>query len=156
MAPSLVSCAQYFRIGLEIGLLEPELARDWALSVIDQMDEPPGEIIEVSWRKPLAQRITDLNEIAGEPDFDLVCAWLLGRLSLSLQSTNHSLRRAVRQAKDIVSATGASDLYYTFDRIDDGLYLAETQTYGTLAACRADFDEALKAHGTAPFSTRNS
>jgi hypothetical protein len=156
MEPSLASCAQYFRIGLEIGLLEPELARDWALSVIDQMDEPPGEIIEVSWHKPLAQLITDLNEVSGEPDLNLVCAWLLGRLSLSVPSTNHSLRRAVRQAKDIVCTTGASDLYYMFDRIADGLYLAETQTAGTVGACRADFDEALKLYGTPSFSLRTS
>lgn len=151
MKPSLASFAQYFRIGIEVGLCEPEEARDWAISVIDRMDEPPGEIIEVSWRKPLAQLITDLNEVKGEPEMDLVCGWLLGRLSLTLESTNTSLGLAVRQARGIAHAAGDSELYYIFDVIEDELFLAEARTYGTIAECRDDFDKALIEHGTAPF-----
>lgn len=45
---------------------------------------------------------------------------------------------------DIVCATGVSDLYYMFDRIADGLYLAETQITGTVAACSANFNEAVE------------
>jgi hypothetical protein len=85
MEASLASFAQYFRIGLEVGLYEPEEARDWAISVIDRMDEPPSEIIEVSWHKPLAQLISDLNEVKGEPEISLVCKWLLGRHSQTLK-----------------------------------------------------------------------
>jgi len=154
MEPSLASFAQYFRIGLERGLCEPEEARDWAISVIDRMDEPPGEIIEVSWRKPLAQLISDLDEVKGEPDMGLVCSWLLGRIALSLESTNDHLDGAVRQARGIAHAVRDSDLYYIFDAIDDELQLAATGTYGTIAACREEFDEALREHGAPPFSSR--
>lgn len=152
MKPSLASCAQYFRIGLQVGLCEPEEARDWATSVIDLMDEPPGEIIEVSWRKPLAQLISDLNEVKGEPEMNLVCRWLLGRLSQTLGPTGDSFDLAVRQARGIAHEAGDSDLYYVFDVIEDELRLAETQTYGTVAACRGEFDKALNEHGTPPFS----
>jgi len=151
MRPSLASFAQYFRIGIEVGLCKPEEARDWALSVIDLMDEPPGEIIEVSWRKPLGQLITDLNEVKGERELDLVCRWLLGRLSLTLESTNTFLDRAVRQARGIAHAAGDSELYYVFDVIEDELFLAEAQTYGTVAECRNAFDKALNEHRTVPF-----
>jgi hypothetical protein len=154
MEPSLASFAQYFRIGLEVGLCDPEEARDWAISVIDRMDEPPGEIIEVSWHKPLAQLISDLNEVKGEPEIGLVCKWLLGRISLTLEPTNNFLELAVRQARGIAHAVGDSDLYYVFDVIDDEIRLAETQTYGTIAACRDDFDKALNEHGMPPFSLR--
>jgi len=152
MEPSLASFAQYFRIGLEVGLCTPDEARDWAISVIDRMDEPPGEIIEVSWRKPLAQLIADLNEVTGEPDIGLVCRCLLGRIALSLESTNVYLDRAVRQARGIAHAVRDADLYYTFDVIDDELQLAATGTYGTITACREEFDKALREHGTPPFS----
>ena len=152
MKSSLASFAQYFRIGLEVGICEPEEARDWAISVIDQMHQPPGEIIEVSWRKPLAQLISDLNEVEGAAEMDLVCRWLLGKLSLTLGSGNDSLGRAVRQAMRIARAAGAPSLYYIFDRIEDELHLAETQTYGTVAECREDFDKALKENGAPPFS----
>ena len=154
MTPSLASVAQYFRIGLEVGLCEPEEAREWAISVIDLMDEPPGEIIEVSWRKPLAQVISDLNEVLGEPDMALVCRWLLGRISLTLESTNNSLGIFVRQARGIARAVGDSDLYYVFDAIEDELHLAENQTFGTVPACREEFDQALNEHGTHPFLPR--
>ena len=86
---------------------------------------------------------------------DLVCRWLIGRLSLAMEPTNDSLERSVRQARAIAHAAGDSDLYYIFDVIEDELRLAETQTYGTLAACREDFDKALKGHGTPPFSLRD-
>jgi hypothetical protein len=151
MIQSLASFAQYFRIGLEVGLCEPEEARDWAISVIDRMDEPPGEIIEVSWRKPLAQLISDLNEVKGEPEMGLVCRWLLGRLRQTLGATNNSLDLAVRQAKGIARASGGSDLYYIFDVIEDELSLAEAQTYGTVSECRNEFDKALIEHGRPPF-----
>lgn len=147
MTPSLASFAQYFRIGLEVGLCEPEEAKEWAISVIDRMDEPPAEIIEVSWRKPLAHVISDLNEVQGEPEMALVCRWLLGRISLTLDSTNDSLGRAVRQAMGIARAVGDSDLYYAFDVIEDELHLAENQTFGTVVACREDLDKALNEHG---------
>ena len=154
MTPSLATFAQYYRIGLEVGVCEPEQARNWAISVIDQMEEPPGEIIVVSWRKPLAQLISDLNEVKGEPEIDLVCKWLLGTLSLTMASTNDSLGRAIRQAMCIARAVGTSDLYHVFDVMEDELHLAETQTYGTIAECRACFDDALKKYGTLPFGFR--
>jgi hypothetical protein len=141
-----------FRIGLEVGLCEPEEAREWAISVIDQMDEPPGEVIEVSWRKPLAHAISDLNEVEGEPEMALVCRWLLGRISLTLDSTNDFFGGVVRQAMGIARATGDAELYYIFDAIEDELYFAENETYGTVAECRKDFDKALKEHGAPPFS----
>lgn len=150
MKLSLASIAQYFRIALEVGLCEPEEVRDWAISVIDRMDEPPGEIIEVSWRKPLAQLISDLHEINGEADMDLVCKCLLGWLSLTLDSTDASLDRAVRQAGGIFRAAGDSELYYVFDIIEDELRLAEAGTYGTVKECRADFEKALKKYGAPP------
>jgi hypothetical protein len=154
VTPSLATFAQYFRIGLEVGICEPEQVRDWAISVIDQMEEPPGEIIEVSWRKPLAQLISDLNEVKGEREIDLVCKWLLGTLSLTMASTNDYLGRTIRQAMRIARAAGNSDLYYVFDVIEDELHLAEAQTYGTIVTCRACFDDALKEYGTLPFVVR--
>ncbi|MDQ1923116.1 hypothetical protein [Massilia pseudoviolaceinigra] len=150
MRPSLASFAQYFRIGVEVGLCKPQEARDWAISVIDEMDEPPGEIIEVSWRKPLPQLISDLNDVKGEPDVDLVCSSLLGRLSLTLTTANDYLGQAVLQAREIARAAGNSDLYDLFNVMDDQLCLAETQTYGTVSECREDFEKALEEHRTPP------
>lgn len=150
MKPSLASFAQYFRIGLQVGLFEPEEVRAWAMSVIDRMAEPPGEIIEISWRKPLEQLISDLGEVKGDPKKGLVCRCLLGRVAMSLESTDDSLDRALRQARGIAYAAGDAELYNVFDAIEDELRLAETDTYGSVATCREDFDRALKIYGAPP------
>ena len=151
MPPSLASFAQYFRIGIEVGICCPDQARDWAFSIIDKMDEPPGEIIEVTWRKPLAALLLDLNDVKGEPDLNLVCGWLLGTLSAAAQSMNGDLGGPVRQAMQIARTVGSSDLYYIFDSIEDGVHLADSQTYGTTEECRRDFLNALNKYSTQPF-----
>lgn len=152
MPPSLASFAQYFRIGIEVGICCPDQAIDWAFSIIDKMDEPPGEIIEVTWRKPLAALLLDLNEVKGEPDLNLVCGWLLGTLSAAAQSINGDLGGPVHQAMQIARTVGALDLYDIFDSIEDGVHLADSQTYGTTEECRRDFLNALNKYATQPFA----
>lgn len=153
MPISLASFAQYFRIGLELGIVTPDQVREWAISVIDEMDEPPGEIIEISWRKPRSELITDLNEVKGDADFALVRRWLLGTLSSNLPSADDHLDHVIRQAMGVARAVGDQDLYYVFDAIEDELQLARTQVYGTVEECRESFNSALREFGTAPFVT---
>jgi len=71
-----------------------------------------------------------------------------------MEPTNESLGQAILQAIRIARAAGNPDLYYVFDVMEDELHLAETQTYGTIAACRACFDVALKEYGRLPFAFR--
>lgn len=94
--PSLATIARYFRIGLELGICEPDATRAWAISVIDAMDEPPGEIIEVSWRKPLAQLIDDLNAVDGEFDLHVLRGWSLHKLWQSMQSPDAQFESVAR------------------------------------------------------------
>ena len=148
--PSLASFAQYFRIGVEVGICTPEEVRDWAISVIDDMDEPPGEIIEVSWRWPIPVLITHLNDVEGEPDEDLVCRSLLGRVLEMLTPTNDDIAYAVLQAKRVAFAAGTGDLYYLFSCFEDRLSLAKSNIYGTLAECRQDFESELAEHSKPP------
>lgn len=77
---------------------------------------------------------------------DLVCQCLLGRVSRTMDCTHDSLDRAVRQARGIAQAAGDSDLCHIFDVIEDRLRLAEMQVFGTVDACRKDFDKALKEY----------
>jgi hypothetical protein len=43
MTASLATYSQFFRLGLETGICTADAAREWALSVIALMDEPPGD-----------------------------------------------------------------------------------------------------------------
>lgn len=107
MTPSLATCAQFFRIGLEAGLCEPDLVRAWALSVIDKMDEPPGEIIEVSWNKPIPQLISDLNSVQGDANFEIAGRWLLYILLHELPSEAR-LWQTITAAKQVAMSAGRS------------------------------------------------
>lgn len=143
MPPNLASLARVFRIGLEAGICTADEAREWALSVIAQMDAPPGEMIEVSWRKPLAYLIEDLNEVQGDVDLDFVCRRLLERVLLSMSPSNDHLADAIRQALHVAQSVGNRDFYDALDRIDDGLQLATAGVYGTVDEWRHDFEREI-------------
>lgn len=153
MKPSLATCAQFFRIGVEIGICKPEAVRAWALSVIEKMDEPPVEIIEVSWNKPIPQLINDLNSVHGDANFEIACRWLLYIL-LHEMSGEVPLWQTITAAKQVASSVSrpaeSGELYYLFDTIEDGLNLAEQGIYGTVAQCYMDLELILSSHSSPP------
>jgi hypothetical protein len=71
---------------------------------------------------------------------------LLQRLLESLPESNAKLRRVVRQAMQVARSIDAMDLYYDFDRVDDGLQLAATTIYGTSGECREEFEIAIRQY----------
>ncbi len=155
MTASLATIACYFRVGLEIRLFHPDQTRDWALSVIGSMDQPPAGIIEVSWQKPLAQLIADLKEVEGDADADLACSALLGTIGERLQSGKADFETTLFHATMITSMfsyTGCVDRLDTFHGIDDRLQLAMCGYFGTVEECREDFDNAMKDYASAPLA----
>jgi len=154
MTDSLATYSQYFRIGIEAGICTPDAAREWAMSVIARMDEPPGEIIEVSWRKPLPQLIDDLNSVRGEVDLGLAGNWLLCMLLRSISATDANIWRALTAAKQIVFCTGTSakntELYTILSSLEDELNLAESGVFGTVEACKADIKRVIAQHSSLP------
>ena len=113
--------------------------------MIEKMDVPPGEIIEVSWRKPLEHLLDDLNSIEGDADLVHAAKCLLQKLQASLPVANDKLDHAVRQAMHVARSIEDMDLYYDFDRIDDGLHLAATGLW-TVTQCREEFENAIRQY----------
>lgn len=154
MTPSLATYSQFFRLGLETGICTADGTREWALSVIAEMDEPPGEIIEVSWRKPLPQLIADLNSVYGEVDLNTAGGWLFGILLRSMSSPNGDLRAILTGAKQIALSMSVhlrdSELYNLFSALEDELDLAETGVFGTVEACKAELAEVLGRNSSPP------
>ena len=142
--PLMATAAQFYRICLLVGLCDPDEARAWSIRVIDQLAQPPGEIIEVSWRKPLTQLIEDLNAVPGEADRSLMRSWLLPPLWRNTTDSTVGLDRALRQGMHLARSLNDEELYYQFDCIDDQLQLAATGTYGTPAEVRNEFEAILK------------
>ncbi|NHZ96425.1 hypothetical protein [Massilia sp. CCM 8734] len=149
MAASLATAALYFRVGLESGVLQADQARAWAIAEIERMDEPPGEMIDISWQQPLAQLIADLKAVQGEGDPDLACRALLGVLREHMQSADADLDSTLLKAMMVTSMFEFTDRFDTFNSIDDQLQQAVCGTFGTVQECREDFDNAMKEDASA-------
>jgi hypothetical protein len=150
--PTLGTIADYFRFGIEAGLLTPEHARAWADSAIMKLDCLPGEVIEVSISSSNPALIEALSSISGQRDSKLAGSWLLGLLRQMLNESDENLSWLTQHAMQVVRATDlGEDIYYVFDTIDDQLSLAQSNTYGTMAECRKDLENALSSYANVPF-----
>lgn len=63
---SLATIAEYFRIGLIVGLLSSEQASAWAYSVIAADGEPPHDMIDLAWCKGSVSTIDALAAVQGD------------------------------------------------------------------------------------------
>ena len=148
---SLATIADYFRLGLETGLLKPDDAKAWALSVVERLPEPPYEIIELSWIEGLASTLEALATIKGERDTKLAGQWILGCLRESMPQSDEHLHWMARRAMQIAKTAGLGDeTYYKFDSIDDALSLARSKTCGTVEECRNGLLDALEEYPMPP------
>lgn len=139
MKVKLACIARYFLVGIDAGICTDDEARAWAFAVIDALDAPPGEIVEISWNKPRANLREDLLAVTGVAELETVGHWLLGLLRLRVSNApDASLRPLLTSARHIVNATGLGEpLLYNFEQVEDELSLAEQRIYGTIAKARA-------------------
>ena len=146
------TAADYLRIGIELGLVEPQRARDWADAVIRAEEAPAAEIIEVSWSLDMPALIRSLCTVPGEGDRVLAGQWLLADLGEALgQCDDERLDKIVRQCLAVCVAAGLDEeTYYRFDTIDDELSLARLSAYGTVGECREALVDLLAAYPCAP------
>ena len=146
------TAADYLRIGIELGWVEPQAARDWADAIIRTMEEPPAEIIEVSWSQDVASLVRALGTAPGEGDRVLAGRWLLNDLAVVLEEGDHDcLEHVVRGCLAVCVAAGLDEpTYHRFDAIDDELSLARLGTYGSVETCRLALATLLAEYPAAP------
>lgn len=132
--------ADYFCKGIETSMLLPEQARAWCDAEIAKSEEPSYPFIEVSFSKGIPELISALRDFPGDRDTGSVGAWLLAELGRVNVQSIAGLEAAIRKAMLICKHCGmADDVYYEFDGIDDSLYMARHDQYGTVDDCRRDF-----------------
>lgn len=141
---NVAACFQY---GLEAGIVTEEEVKNWALRIVDTLADPPCEIVEVLSSRTFAQLHGNLGQVAGERHTELVGRVLLCNLGQLLPDDPAELGTIVRKAMQIVRSTGlGDDDYYLFDAVDDGLNLALSGTYGTIADCRQALVDAFEQY----------
>jgi hypothetical protein len=134
---SHATVASYFLFGLEAGIFEEDCAKDWAFNIIALSENPTIDIIEVATANRRAEVFEALNRVAGKRDNMLAGQWLLHDLHTRGEANLASVDHLIRQAMHISRACGLpDDVYYSFDSIDDELFLAKNGAYGTVEQCR--------------------
>lgn len=151
MPSSHATRAEYYRIGLETGLIAHDEIRDWAMSVIERLPEPPAEIIEVSWSRTQQSLEENLRTVSGEKDRVRAGNWLLGLLRDKHFDSEADLTWCARKAMHIARAAELGEgIYYEFDRFEDDVFLAKNNPDGDLAACRRHMKESLAKYPSPP------
>ena len=142
-------CA-YFWAGVAIGVLPYQSSKDWAFSVIEILDIPPIEIIEVATASDRNSALDALHVSAHGADMQTAGRLLLEDVHSQLNAGKISLMEATRTAMQVAQTTGLPDqVYYDFDGLDDELQLAVNGTYGTPAEIKVDILRALADHAGA-------
>jgi hypothetical protein len=136
---SHATIAEYFRLGLQVGLLMPDQAVAWADEKIASAQVAPEELMDVAWARGLTSTMDALAAVPGERNKQLAGRWLLGLLAQSIPSSDEGLQLAAQRAMYIArDAELGDETYYRFNMIDDELSLARTNAYGTIEECRVN------------------
>lgn len=144
---SLATIAEYFRLGLQVGLLVPEQAVAWADTEIAAEEVAPDGMIEVAWSKGLASTIEVLSAVPGERNKQLAGRWLLGLMRQSVPESAEGLKLTAQRAMQIARhAELGEETYYRLDMIDDELSLAMSQVWGTVEGCRSNLVSELSKY----------
>ena len=141
--------AAYFHVGVATGLLDFERAKVWAFGVIEALDDPPIEIIEVAMSGDHASALQNLGLVPGNADRALAGRWLLGVVLERLKASSFSAMEAARAAMRVVDVSGLPrEIWYDFDCLDDELQLAMNGQYSNCEAVSRDVQEALSRYSS--------
>lgn len=142
--------AAYFLYGAEAGMLGEEEIKRWVYSVIESREVPPVEIIELATSYGREQLFENLKAVRGEADVQLAGRWLLGALRTELRRDPSRLQAITQKAIQVAQSTNQpEEVYYRLVGIDDEIFLAFDNTYGSVGSveqCRADLAEELEQY----------
>jgi hypothetical protein len=140
----------YFWAGVAVGVLPFQSGKDWAFSVIETLDEPPIEVIEIATANDRNSAMDALQAAAHGADQQAAGRLLLADILAQRKSGDISAADATLAAMRVAQTTSLPDeVYYHFDGLDDELQLAANGAYGNLAEITLDVLKALEEHAGA-------
>ena len=142
--------ATYYRVGIEAGILPYEQSKEWAFSVVERLDAPPIEIIEIATANQRNAAIEALHVVTVGADGPMAGRFLLQEVLSQFKAGTIPAIQAVRTAMRVVRSTDMPDsIYYDFDILEDELILVANGVFGTPEALAADLAKALEQHAGA-------
>jgi hypothetical protein len=135
--------AAYFELGLRAGIVDEDSARSWALSIVEALDAPPLDAIEVLASRNRAHLIETLRNARGVENAELAARWLLHTLHRQLVADYDVARTVARQAFQVAQSAGLEDsIGHGFNIIDDCFSLIDSGIC-TFDSCFAVLTDAL-------------
>ena len=127
--------ADVYRIGISIGLFSIQEVIKWTDNIIDQLDTPPYELIDLSLSaKEKLENITlKLMKVKGEVDNELPPKIILGLLNNNLNDMQ-DMQNVIETMDKLIKYLPASCEWMEMEIhfLSDGFYLAEENVYGEL------------------------
>ena len=137
--------ADYYRHGIELGILSFDQAISWADRIIEVEEDPAAEIIELALSSPRERNgvLEALGEIKGMRKPHVAGAMLLRDLYGRLKE-GESIKLIAREALNVAWATKLpEEIRWEFDHIDDDISLAEQGIYSDLEGCERELEKLL-------------
>jgi hypothetical protein len=140
--PRVKEYAEFFRLGLCVGIIRTQEVARWADSMIEKEDKPPIEVIEVTLacNRNANETISCLRQVKGEvrPDvpINLLAAYLLKRL----QENGIDHGKAIRALYKASWSGGDSELELEIMMLEDSWCLAEDGIYGNPDDLKKEID----------------
>lgn len=142
--------ADFFCRGIETGLLTPEHARQWAEAVIEKEDQPASAFIDMALSRTTPALICALHELTEGVGFPSTGPGLLALLLKADIASTEDLARCIQTALRVCRHCAMSeDACCAFDALDDTLFLARHDAYGSVPDCREAFIQALRQYARA-------
>ena len=140
----------YFWAGVAVGVLPLQRGKDWAFSIIEALDEPPFEVIEIAIANDHNSAMDALPAAAHGGDQQAAGRLLLADILVQLKAGDVTVEEATLAAMRVAQPTSLpDDVYYQFNVLDDELQLAFNGTYGNPAEITLEVLKALEEHADA-------
>ena len=138
--------AEVYRIGLVIGFFTKQEVIKWADSVIEILDNPPYEIIDLSLSSKLNMEkfMWKLESIKGEVEQDLTPKILLGLLRDYLDR-QQDISAVVEKMDQLIQylPVNCEPIEMEIHYLSDAFYLAKNEIYRDLKSVRGEIEDFL-------------
>ena len=107
------SICAYFSVGISLGIKTAEEANTWAYGLIEALDSPPIEVIEIATAHDSYAAMDALKIGASKADWQQAGRWLLSDIGARLIAGEISILSAIWKSMGIGMATDLSDQLWT-------------------------------------------
>lgn len=139
--------AFFYARGIELTILAPDDAKQWARSLVDGDMPGSGEVIDSAIALSTSELVTTLRSAANGANEIQAARWLVHVVEERFRGGQLSGLDAAILALSVCAACGFFEASDKFDGICDGFSLAEAGAYGTTSECVAELESALSLYG---------